>query len=88
MKPKRDDTGRVITKDRNALSNPTSKVETDLFKPLKYIIDPFERKEMFEKKEREINHQKRGDEKFRSMSHGNILFTNHKSTYGCDPEAE
>lgn len=78
MKPKRDETGRVVTKDRNALSNPTSKVENDLLKPPKYIVDPYERKEMFEKKEREIDHQKRGEEKFRSMSHGNILFTAHK----------
>jgi hypothetical protein len=36
--------GRVITKDKNFTTNPTSKVEKDLFKPYRYIADPIDRK--------------------------------------------
>ena len=44
-KPSRDDTGRVVTKDKNVTSNPQSKISKDLFKAPKHIIDPYERKD-------------------------------------------
>jgi hypothetical protein len=61
MKPKRDETGRVVTSDRNALTNPLTRVQSDLFKHPKYIVDPYERKDMFQQKERKLNQEKRGD---------------------------
>jgi hypothetical protein len=44
IKPARDDTGRVITKDRNFTTNSMSKVEREVFKHYKYIADPIDRK--------------------------------------------
>jgi len=44
-RPARDETGRIITKERNITSNPMTKVESDLFKAPKHIIDPYERKD-------------------------------------------
>ena len=41
----RDETGRVVTKEKNPTSNPMTKVQTDLFKAPKHIIDPYERKD-------------------------------------------
>ena len=44
-KPSKDETGRVVTKDKNVTTNPQSKINKDLFKTPKHIIDPFERKD-------------------------------------------
>ena len=42
--PKRDDSGRIATMARNFTTNPMSKVDKELFKPLKHLADPLERK--------------------------------------------
>lgn len=41
----RDGDGKVKTEPRNFTTNPMSKVKTDLFKELKHIEDPYDRKE-------------------------------------------
>lgn len=40
----RDETGKVKTDARNFTTNPISKVETEFFKPLKHMPDPYDRK--------------------------------------------
>lgn len=69
-------------------SNPMTKVQTDLFKNFKHILDPYERKSMIEAQERALAKQKMPPEMFRSMSHGDILFTPHKKVYGTDDTAK
>jgi hypothetical protein len=46
-KPPRDETGRVITSARNMQTNPMHRIHNDLFKDLKHISDPINRKELF-----------------------------------------
>ena len=57
------------------------KVHKDLFKAPKHIIDPYERKDQIATQERKLSQSKRGEEVFRSMSHGNLCFGNDKLTY-------
>lgn len=59
-KPARDETGRVITIDKNVTSNPMTRVQSDLFKPLKHYVDPYERKDMLEKQARNLAKSKMG----------------------------
>lgn len=40
-RPLKNETGRVVTKDKNITTNPMPKVHNDLFKPYKHIIDPY-----------------------------------------------
>ena len=65
-----------------------SKVIHDHFKPLKHIIDPYQRKDMIDSQERKLSNQKMLPETFRSMSHGNILFSKTKEMFGFDEKAK
>jgi len=48
------------------------------------MLDPYERKDIIESKEKKISKSKMLPEIFRTMSHGDILFSNPKRTYGLD----
>lgn len=61
-----------------------SRVEKELYKPYRYISDPIDRKSLMESKEKKLSKQKMLPELFRTMSHGDILFSNDKKVYGLD----
>lgn len=44
-KAKRDESGKVKTEPSNIITNPTSKVETKLFKPLPHMRDEYSRRQ-------------------------------------------
>ena len=86
--PAKDESGRVITKDRNLPSNPGSKISKDLYKQPKHMIDPYDRKDLMASQEKKLSQSKMMDGIFRSMSHGNIAFGNDRKSYGIDQEGE
>lgn len=61
-----------------------SKVDGEVFKNYRHLADPLERQEEMLSKEIKLSKQKMLPELFRSMSHGDVLFSNHKKTYGID----
>lgn len=61
-----------------------STVDREVFKGYRHLADPLERQDEILSKERKLSKQKMLPELFRSMSHGDVLFTSHKKTYGID----
>lgn len=61
-----------------------SKIHKELYKPYKYIADPIDRKHLLESQEKKLSKQKMLPELFRTMSHGDILFSSDKKVYGLD----
>lgn len=55
---------------------------------MKHIADPYERKDMFESQEKRLSKSKMGQEIYRTMSHGDLLFSSHKRIYGQDDKAK
>lgn len=58
IRPAKNDTGRVVTKEKNITTNPMSKVQKELYKQHRYIADPIERKSLMESQERKLGKQK------------------------------
>jgi hypothetical protein len=65
-------------------------VSKSTFKFPPYIPDPYERKDMIAAQERMLTNSKMppAPDRFRSMSHGNIIFAGNQETFGFDDKAK
>lgn len=73
---------------RNFTTNPTERVDREVFRGYRYLSDPLERQAVQESQERKLSKQKMLPELFRSMSHGDVLFSSDRKAYGLDQRTE